>query len=346
MKKRRTTLLSWSGLGILALLVALLAPGGGVLALEQAEPARIQFPPGATSATVEGSVAPAVVNEYMFGALAGQVLTLKIAASQGQVALGLSGPNDPLLLSVRLANSTVTGTLIYRGDYVISVRAVGQEAVQYSLTVSLPPLPPSPKPSGQQRIRFAAGATSATVQGQLKATESYRYALRLLAHQLLEADVFEQGVSMVIQGADGTMVAQPGTTGFRGYVPSTQDYLVTVTAGKAPASYTLQLIVPARIAFGRGGTSGAVQGVLAPQARGHYIVRASAGQTLNVFTNASQGEVILVIWGIDGNVLISDHAGATTFTGRLPRTEYYLIDVLSVGSLPAVFSMTVAISPR
>jgi hypothetical protein len=348
MNKKQTTIFSWMGLAILTTLLALLAPaaGGAAAAQAQSEPVRIHFPPGATSATVEGSLARAGVDEYIFAALAGQVLTLKLATSQGQATLSLSGPSNPLLVSDRLANSTVTGTLIYSGDYTISVHASGQEAVQYSLTVSIPPLPPSPEPSGQQRIRFAPGATSATFQGQLKAAESYQYVLRLLAHQLLEADVFEQGVSMVIQGADGTMVAQPGTTGFRGYVPTTQDYLVTVTAGKAPASYTLQLIVPARITFGRGGASGAVQGVLAPQGRGHYVVRASAGQTLSVFTHAGQGEVILVIFGVDGDVLISDHAGAMTFTGKLPTTEDYLIDLVSVGPQPATFTMTVTIPPK
>jgi hypothetical protein len=157
--------------------------------------------------------------------------------------------------------------------------------------------------------------------------------VHLLAHQIPEADLSEQGVSMSIQGADGTMPAQPGATGFRGYIPSPQDYFVTVTAESAPATYTLQLFVPLRMAFARGGSSGTVQGVLAQQA-------------LKVQTSTSQGEVILIMFGVDGNVLISDHAGATSFTGKLPTTEDYLIDVESVGSRPAGYRVTVTIPPK
>jgi hypothetical protein len=41
--------------------------------------------------------------------------------------------------------------------------------------------------------------------------------------------------------------------------------------------------------------------------------------------------VILIFFGKDGDVLISDHAGATSWTGRLTKTQDYFIDVRAVG---------------
>jgi hypothetical protein len=348
MKKKRTgVLFTLVILSILTALLAAWAPAAIGLTLSQATTTtRIQFPPGGTSATVQGSLAPNAVNHYVFGALAGQILTLKIATSQGQVVVNLSGADNALLLSDHLSNSTFTGALPSTQDYLIDVQSAGRVTTQYSLTITIPPLKPSLPPSGAQRIQFAPGATSATVQGQLSAGGSQKYVLRLLAHQLLEVNVFpEQGVDLSVRGANGAVLKPTGLPPFRGYVATAQDYYLTVTAEGAAVSYTVQVIVPARISFAPGGTSGTVQGVLAPQTQGHYIVGALNGQTLNVVTHASQGEVVLVIYGVDGDVLISDHAGATSFTGNLPSTEDYLIDVLSVGSQPAVFRMTVTIPP-
>ncbi len=40
--------------------------------------------------------------------------------------------------------------------------------------------------------------------------------------------------------------------------------------------------------------------------------------------------MILIVYGADGTVLQSDHAGSATFSGVLPSTQDYLIDVRSM----------------
>jgi hypothetical protein len=87
-----------------------------------------------------------------------------------------------------------------------------------------------------------------------------------------------------------------------------------------------------------------VQSTLQVNGVDRWVLRALAGQTMTVDTSATQGQVILIIWGVqDGNVLISDHAGATSFTGVLPTTEDYYIDVRSVGTVSAAYSLQVTI---
>jgi hypothetical protein len=60
---------------------------------------------------------------------------------------------------------------------------------------------------------------------------------------------------------------------------------------------------------------------------------------MTIDTTTTSGAVILIIYGADGDVLISDHAGATTWTGVLPTTQDYFIDVRSVGSVTAHYSL-------
>jgi hypothetical protein len=52
----------------------------------------------------------------------------------------------------------------------------------------------------------------------------------------------------------------------------------------------------------------------------------------------------LAIWGADGAVLLSDHAGATEWQGQLPATQDYTIG-LSGAAEQTLFRLTVVIPP-
>jgi len=72
-----------------------------------------------------------------------------------------------------------------------------------------------------------------------------------------------------------------------------------------------------------------------------------AGQemTVNLSVATAEGIAILVIWGADGTVLISDHADATTWVGQLPSTQDYYISVRSIAQAPVDYTLEVIIPP-
>jgi hypothetical protein len=72
-----------------------------------------------------------------------------------------------------------------------------------------------------------------------------------------------------------------------------------------------------------------------------------AGQEMTVYlSDASAGvNAILVIWGADGTVLISDHVDATAWAGELPSTQDYYIAVRSVAQTPVDYVLEVIIPP-
>lgn len=99
-----------------------------------------------------------------------------------------------------------------------------------------------------------------------------------------------------------------------------------------------------RIRFAAGGTSATVPGNIGPGQVRQYVLGASAGQTMTVSVASPNNDVVLAIWGADGAVLLSDHAGATEWQGELPATQDYFIG-LSGAAGQTLFRLTVVIPP-
>ena len=95
-----------------------------------------------------------------------------------------------------------------------------------------------------QRIQFAHGAISATVQGDVAAHVSDDYILAAAAGQTMTVVIesLNSNVLLTIVGADGiplTNGLMSGATSWQGELPATQDYIVRAIGTLEPAAYTL-----------------------------------------------------------------------------------------------------------
>jgi len=219
-----------------------------------------------------------------------------------------------------------------------------------------------------KRIQFAPGAISAQVEGSLTAGGVDRYVLTAAAGQEMTVnlsvtsavDSAEMSTIMNVWGADGTLLRSGyvGTIGWVGELPSTQDYtLDVISLAQDTVDYRLEVIIPPdapqpepepmRIQFAPGAISTQVQGRLAAGRSDRYVLSAMAGQemTVNLSDSSAGVNAILIIWGADGTVLISDHADATTWLGRLPATQDYTISVRSVAQDSVDYTLEVIIPP-
>jgi hypothetical protein len=308
---------------------------------------------------VQGTVPVNGTDRYVLNAQAGQTISLNLTTAQGQAVLAVSGVNGTVLVPDRLGLVQWNGQLPLSQDYVVDVKTVGSASATYTLQVTIPPLgsPTPPPQTPPKRIQFAPGSTSASLSGTLAANTIDQYVLRVLAGQTLSVNVSSTQAKMLlsIAGADGqpykTMGA--GTSNFSFVVPATQDYFIAIaTETGTPANYTVQVTIPplsaepTRISFAPGGTSAMVQGTLAAFGLNAYVIRAQAGQTMTVnLTTNPAGKGFLVIYGADGDVLISDHAGAQTWSGVLRTTQDYNIHVRT-GDTAASYTMQVTIPPK
>jgi hypothetical protein len=319
---------------------------------------RIQFAPGATSATVQGQLAPRGMDRWVLNAGAGRTMTVQLAYSTGQAILIIYGTDGNVLISDHAGATQWSGQLPSTQDYFIDVRSVSDAVTNYTLTVTIPPATP-PGPT-VRRLNFASGATSATVQGQLAPGAIDRWVVKAAAGQTMSVVLNGNGQQVVaIWGADGTVLISQmaGATSWSGKLPKTQDYNIDVINSPAGVgNYSLTVTIPPltppgptptvqRINFAPGATSATVNGSAGPGSN-RWVIKAGAGQTMTVQLSPAGGQVTLAIWGADGTVLISSAAGATSWTGVLPRTQDYYIDVMPGSPAATNYSLTVIIPPR
>lgn len=214
----------------------------------------------------------------------------------------------------------------------------------------------SPSTRAIQRIRFAAGATSGIVTGNLAASQSDQYVLRASAGQTLRLNLaFSQGQAiLVVWGQDGDVLLSDHAeaSSFERVLPTTQDYYIQVHGRPdGNTTYTMTVNIPGvpsgieRIAFAPGATSATVTGNLNASGSHQYVLQVQAGQTMNINMSFTQGMAILVVWGADGNVLLSDHAESSTFQGTLPTTQDYYILLKGRPDGSTSYAMTVTIPP-
>ena len=207
-----------------------------------------------------------------------------------------------------------------------------------------------------QRIRFAPGATSATLTGNLAAAESDQYVLRALAGQTLSVNLtFTEGQAiLVVWGEDGNVLLSDHAevSNFQRVLPTTQDYHIMVKGRPdGNTAYTMTVTIPVivtgveRIEFTPGSTSATVTGQLNASDSDQYVLHALAEQTIDIDMTFSQGRAILVLWGADGDVLLSDHAEASTFQVVLRTTQDYYILVKGRPDGSTSYTMTITIPP-
>jgi len=174
------------------------------------------------------------------------------------------------------------------------------------------------------------------VGGSIEQNGVERYVLRASAGQLMEVTVMSlnSDVLLDIWGADGTVLKRhaDGRPYWRGELPSTQDYFIEAVSVGNETDYTLAVIIKARIQFEPGATSATVTGHIGQNDIQHYVLRALAGQTMEVVITSPDNDVLLTIYGADGVVLKRHAVGDPYWRGELPSTQDYLINAVSVGN--------------
>jgi predicted small lipoprotein YifL len=95
------------------------------------------------------------------------------------------------------------------------------------------------------RVHFAAGGTWTEMEVSGQANQATTFVLAAAQGQVMSVSVFEgPGYYLTITGADGTLLTSPDTDAYfwRGILPATQDYFVSVLA-PFDGSFTLRVVI-------------------------------------------------------------------------------------------------------
>ena len=326
-------------------------------------PIRIQFAPGSVSATVPGQIVRSqpdgveIGQAYVLRALAGQTMEVRISSPHHDVLLEIVGADGVPLKRYVDGRSDWRGTLLITQDYYIYPISVGG-STSFELYVWVSPL----QPPGPIRIQFAPGATSATVRGQIARTQpgdaefGREYIVRVLGSQTMEVRITSphDDVLLSIRSADGMPIKRyiDGRADWRGVIPSTQDYIITPVSVGGSTDFevyvwigAISLPPPVRVQFASGATSATVHGTLGANEAARYVLRARAGQMMEVHALPSGG-IAIAVSGQDGSFWSAPAGVDHLMIPSLPRTQDYVITLTVVPPAGAIaYTMEVRIPP-
>lgn len=101
-----------------------------------------------------------------------------------------------------------------------------------------------------------------------------------------------------------------------------------------------------RIQFAPGSSGATLWGSLSPSGTDSYVLTAQAGQTMTVNVIPGAGQALLSISGANGEVLKSAGAGSSNWSGVLPLTQDYFINISAPGGSAVDYTLQVTIPPR
>ena len=320
---------------------------------------RISVASGATSASRGGQLGAGESKTYVIRVLRGQNVITELY-STGVLSYSIVAADATLIKRRDVGSSPFVFTAPASQDYSINILA--QEALDYGLTVTVPPLEAgaTATPSAPVRLSVPAGGTSVSTTDIVDAYGRDAYLARAMGGQTMYVSIQSPDdiANFSIVGvSDGQPLKrlENEDRAWSGTLPATQDYLITVAnprgvrvqytlnvsfsplQGNAPTATPQPSGPPQRITFAAGGTTATVSGN-APQA---YVLRALAGQVMSVQLYA-EGNATFSVSGSDGTVLKSAGVGASGWSGDLPSNQDYIITVIPVSGSTA-FTLVVTV---
>jgi hypothetical protein len=223
---------------------ATLVPGDGV-PLEQAatenagtegapveSSTRVNFEPGGTRAAIDGSVGAGQVDQYVVGAMVGQIMQVTLSPPTGAVFLDIRGVDGSNLIPDGAQWTAFWSSLPATQDYNIRVISAG-EAQSYSINIIIPAM-----------IVFGAGESSQTINGHVGENTMADYLIYAGGGQEMHLTVTTLGVQVALS-VTGMNDGQPylryvsEATDWTFTLPTTQYYKISVVTISPATDFTL-----------------------------------------------------------------------------------------------------------
>jgi hypothetical protein len=196
----------------------------------------IVFKDGGTTGSVQGNLSANDAVQYLLRALSGQLMIVSVASPQDQAILSVKGQQSgQVLLDKSKGWINFRTYLPSNQQYALGVSS--SVATSYLLSVDVP-----------SRIRFATGATSATVTGRASSGPNISYVLRASSGQTMTLEVVSanDNVYLAAYGYDTwNELVNPADrrTEASFTLPKSEDYVVYAIQGSTPADFSLTVTI-------------------------------------------------------------------------------------------------------
>jgi hypothetical protein len=260
-----------------------------------------------------------------------------VIASLTTLLILLMGCNMPSRTAVASATPQISPTALPQENTLIPPTATLQPTTSPTPTATATPAPVN--------IVFAAGTTAAVVEGNLQPNQVQSYTLSAGQYQPMILSLTSQykDAYLGVFEPDGNALLDPTVkwTNWQWLLPKTEVYAIRVYGGPKAETFTLTTKVAQRITFASGASSATLDGSTLKGYVVSYAITCNADQVMNVSLNVPASQAYLDVFGLATGELLSPSARVNTWTGTLPSTEDYIIEVIPAGGLVVNYSMTV-----
>ena len=208
-------------------------------------------------------------------------------------------------------------------------------------------LTPTPTSFDGGTISMAAGTTAGVVRGSILPGQTMAYTLSAVQSQplILILDSSKYDVTLGVFEPNGHTVLDPGKkrTQWQGLLPKTEIYTILVSGGATVEDYTLTAKVAQLVNFAPGTSSITLKGTTLKGYVFSYAFSGSADQTMTATLNVPSTTAYIDIFGLTSGSLLSSTDKSSTWTGILPQTEDYVIEVVPSNGQVVNYSLTVSV---
>jgi hypothetical protein len=215
------------------------------------------------------------------------------------------------------------------------------------------PQPPtvtfSPSPSltpVASAIVFSPGTTAGVVNGSLQAGEIKSYTLAASQYQpmILILDSTYGDYYLGVKAPDGSTLLDPSNrwNRWQWLLPQTGNYTIQVVASTRSEAFTLTAKVAQVVSFASGSNSVTLNGSTINGFLVSYSIRCSNGQTMDAALNVPSTSAYLDIFGIATGALLEPSVKANSWSGVLPSTQSYIVEVIPNNGQVVNYSLTVS----
>ena len=216
------------------------------------------------------------------------------------------------------------------------------------VTPTLTPLPtasPTPLPG---TIVFTTGTTAGVVTGTVQPGQVIEYKLSASQSQpmILILESPHADVTLGVLEPNGTKLLDPVNkwTRWQWLLPKTEVYTIQVIGGPTVENFTLTAKVAQLVNFASGATSITLSGSTINGYVVSYGFGCRGGQTMTVSLNVPSTTAYLDVFGIATGPLLSPLSKANSWTGVLPQTQMYVIEVIPNNGQVVNYSLTVTVN--
>ena len=223
-----------------------------------------------------------------------------------------------------------------------------------STLAATPSISPTPSPTltqtltpSPEAIVFSLGTTADVVQGTLQANEVKVYTLNAQKQQPMILMLSSQsgGAYLAVSDPDGDSLLDPSKkwTDWQWLLPKTGTYSIYVYAGPTAGTYTLTAKVAAIVTFSQGAISKTLTGTTPNGYVLSYSLACRGGQTMTVSLNLPASSAYLDVFGLGTGTLLSPSSHATSWTGTLPATQDYIVEIIPANGQVVNYTLTVTV---